>query len=113
MGYPPFHHDQIHDVEKLFRAICYGYYFFDAPFWDDISDEAKDFVSRMLTVNPAKRYYIRFSHAIVSISLYACNDRLLQFGHPSFILCFVYYTNNITKSLDVPCDSHKDILVDK
>ncbi|OQR81272.1 calcium/calmodulin-dependent protein kinase [Achlya hypogyna] len=55
-GYPPFHHDQIHDLQKLFRCICYGYYFFDAPYWDDISLEAKDLVSQMLRVPQQERF---------------------------------------------------------
>ncbi|KDO32188.1 CAMK/CAMK1 protein kinase [Saprolegnia parasitica CBS 223.65] len=54
-GYPPFHHDEIQDVQKLFRCICYGYFFFDVPYWDDISTEAQDLVRRMLRVTPADR----------------------------------------------------------
>ncbi|KAH9103478.1 hypothetical protein AeMF1_020176 [Aphanomyces euteiches] len=54
-GYPPFHHDRIGNLDTLFRAICYGYYFFDSPYWNDISFEAKDLISSMLRVNPSER----------------------------------------------------------
>jgi len=51
-GYPPFFHDK--QVE-LFRIICRGSYSFDSPYWDKISPEAKDFVSKLLVVDPQKR----------------------------------------------------------
>lgn len=35
-----------------------GYYTFLSPWWDDISDSAKDLVSHLLCVNPAQRYTI-------------------------------------------------------
>ncbi|KAF0698833.1 Aste57867_10557 [Aphanomyces stellatus] len=54
-GYPPFHHDRVSNVNTLFRAICYGYYFFDSPYWNDISDDAKDLISKMLQVDPTAR----------------------------------------------------------
>lgn len=33
-----------------------GEYEFDSPYWDDISDDAKDFIRHMMTVDPDKRY---------------------------------------------------------
>jgi len=51
-GYPPFH-DQ-HQAQ-LFRKIRKGEFEFDSPYWDDVSDEARDLISKMLTVNPTKR----------------------------------------------------------
>ena len=39
----------------LFEQIMRGDYEFDPPAWDNISDAAKDFISRLLVVNPAKR----------------------------------------------------------
>jgi calcium/calmodulin-dependent protein kinase I len=52
-GYPPFH-----DVEKsvLFEKIVKGEFEFHAPFWDHVTEEAKDFIRCMLVVDPAGRY---------------------------------------------------------
>lgn len=52
-GYPPFY-----DREKnlLFSKVIAGEFQFHSPFWDDVSDDAKDFICCMLTVDPAKRY---------------------------------------------------------
>eukprot|EP00050_Salpingoeca_kvevrii_P009109 m.307196 g.307196 ORF g.307196 m.307196 type:complete len:366 (+) comp19807_c0_seq1:2-1099(+) len=52
-GYPPFAHEP--GMDKMFEDIKNGNYEFEAPDWDDISDSAKDLVSRMLDVNPNTR----------------------------------------------------------
>ena len=39
----------------LFQLIMKGQYKFDSPWWDDISAEAKDFVARLLIVDPRRR----------------------------------------------------------
>lgn len=52
-GYPPFHHD---NQGMLFRIIKSGRYEFDSPYWDDVSAEAKDLISKMLVLNPAERW---------------------------------------------------------
>jgi len=51
-GYPPFHHDN-HNM--LFKMIKKGDYEFDSPYWDEVSDDAKDLIRRMLVVNPDNR----------------------------------------------------------
>lgn len=51
-GFPPFYEN---DNSELFRSIKNGVYDFPAPYWDDISPQAIDFVSGLLTVNPDKR----------------------------------------------------------
>ena len=51
-GFPPFYSD---DIAALFASVLNGDYEFPSPWWDDISDDAKDCVSQMLTVNPEKR----------------------------------------------------------
>jgi calcium/calmodulin-dependent protein kinase I len=51
-GYPPFHDDS---QPILFRKIRKGKYQYDSPYWDNVSDDAKDFISRMLIVDPKKR----------------------------------------------------------
>ncbi|CAH0513625.1 unnamed protein product [Peronospora belbahrii] len=55
-GYPPFHHD---NQNVLFRLIKAGRYEFDSPYWDDVSAEAKDLISKMLILAPAERWSAR------------------------------------------------------
>ncbi|XP_010833879.1 PREDICTED: serine/threonine-protein kinase DCLK3 [Bison bison bison] len=54
-GFPPFRSPE-RDQEELFNIIQLGRFEFLAPYWDNISDAAKDLVSRLLVVNPKKRY---------------------------------------------------------
>ncbi|OQR87296.1 calcium/calmodulin-dependent protein kinase [Thraustotheca clavata] len=51
-GYTPFH---ANNQVQLFRKILKGHVEYHSPYWDDISSEAKHFVSRMLVVDPTKR----------------------------------------------------------
>ena len=52
-GYPPFYHEN--DAE-LFQQIMRGDYEFDSPYWDNISDPAKDFIRHLMELDPKKRY---------------------------------------------------------
>ncbi|XP_006877282.1 PREDICTED: calcium/calmodulin-dependent protein kinase type 1B [Chrysochloris asiatica] len=52
-GYPPFYDES--DPE-LFSQILRASYEFDSPFWDDISDSAKDFIRHLLERDPQKRF---------------------------------------------------------
>uniref|UniRef100_A0A7S1UM27 Calmodulin n=1 Tax=Phaeomonas parva TaxID=124430 RepID=A0A7S1UM27_9STRA len=52
VGYPPFWAET---QEALFAVIKRGQYEFHADAWDEISDEAKDLVSKMLTVDTTQR----------------------------------------------------------
>ncbi|XP_066561130.1 calcium/calmodulin-dependent protein kinase type 1D isoform X2 [Amia ocellicauda] len=52
-GYPPFYDE---NDSKLFEQILKAEYEFDAPYWDDISDSAKDFISSLMEKDPNKRY---------------------------------------------------------
>ncbi|XP_062309975.1 calcium/calmodulin-dependent protein kinase IGa [Osmerus eperlanus] len=52
-GYPPFFED---NETRLFSKIMRADYAFHAPFWDDISESAKDFIRNMMEKNPTKRY---------------------------------------------------------
>ncbi|XP_071357897.1 calcium/calmodulin-dependent protein kinase type 1D isoform X2 [Trachinotus anak] len=52
-GYPPFYDE---NDSKLFEQILKADYEFDAPYWDDISDSAKDFISNLMEKDPAKRF---------------------------------------------------------
>ncbi|KFA72976.1 hypothetical protein S40288_05098 [Stachybotrys chartarum IBT 40288] len=54
-GFPPFYDESI---EVLTEKVAKGQYTFLSPWWDDISDMAKDLISHLLTVDPEKRYTI-------------------------------------------------------
>jgi len=51
-GYPPFQHEQ---QNKLFKQILKADYHFHSPWWDKVSKEAKDLVSKLLVVDATKR----------------------------------------------------------
>ncbi|KAJ9439464.1 hypothetical protein DIPPA_08910 [Diplonema papillatum] len=51
-GFCPFFDE---NTPALFRAITKGDYSFPSPYWDNISEDAKDFIRRLLVVNPEKR----------------------------------------------------------
>ncbi|KAJ1389528.1 kinase-like domain-containing protein, partial [Ochromonadaceae sp. CCMP2298] len=51
-GYPPFHDD---DQKLLFRKIKAGVFEFHAEYWDPVSDQAKDLISRLLCMDPEQR----------------------------------------------------------
>uniref|UniRef100_A0A4W3JC76 Calcium/calmodulin-dependent protein kinase Ia n=1 Tax=Callorhinchus milii TaxID=7868 RepID=A0A4W3JC76_CALMI len=52
-GYPPFYDD---NDAKLFEQIVKAEYEFDSPYWDDISDSAKDFIQHLMDKEPQRRY---------------------------------------------------------
>uniref|UniRef100_A0A674J8Z1 Calcium/calmodulin dependent protein kinase ID n=1 Tax=Terrapene triunguis TaxID=2587831 RepID=A0A674J8Z1_9SAUR len=52
-GYPPFYDE---NDSKLFEQILKAEYEFDSPYWDDISDSAKDFIRNLMEKDPNKRY---------------------------------------------------------
>ncbi|KAF7247960.1 Serine/threonine-protein kinase DCLK3 [Varanus komodoensis] len=54
-GFPPFRSHE-RDQEELFQIIQLGHYEFLSPYWDNISAAAKDLISRLLVVDPKKRY---------------------------------------------------------
>jgi len=51
-GYPPFIEQ---NQRELFRKIRKGHYEFHEEYWGSVSDDAKDLISCLLTVQPAKR----------------------------------------------------------
>lgn len=52
-GYPPFHAD---NQSALFSLIKKGEYKFQSPYWDNVSDTAKDFLKHLLVVDHTKRF---------------------------------------------------------
>jgi len=51
-GFPPFYEEEL---PALFDQILKGRYDFPSPWWDNVSEDAKDLVRKMLTVDPKKR----------------------------------------------------------
>lgn len=52
-GYPPFYDE---NDANLFAQILKGEFEFDSPYWDEISDSAKDFIANLMCVNVDNRY---------------------------------------------------------
>uniref|UniRef100_A0A3Q3B790 Calcium/calmodulin-dependent protein kinase IGa n=1 Tax=Kryptolebias marmoratus TaxID=37003 RepID=A0A3Q3B790_KRYMA len=52
-GYPPFFEE---NETRLFSKIMKAEYAFHSPFWDNISESAKDFIRNMMAKNPTKRF---------------------------------------------------------
>ncbi|KAH9489677.1 Calcium/calmodulin-dependent protein kinase type IV [Bulinus truncatus] len=51
-GYEPFYSE---NEAQMFKKILKGEYKFESPWWDDVSNNAKDLVRKLLVVDPAKR----------------------------------------------------------
>jgi calcium/calmodulin-dependent protein kinase I len=51
-GYPPFYSE---NDAQLFESILNGNYHFHSPYWDNISADAKDLISKLLVVDPKDR----------------------------------------------------------
>lgn len=52
-GFPPFYDE---NNAALFAAIKSGSFDYPSPYWDAVSDEAKDLIDKLLVVNPADRF---------------------------------------------------------
>ena len=52
-GYPPFYGDSDNEI---FESVRVGRYDFPSPEWDDISQDAKNFIGYLLKMNPGERY---------------------------------------------------------
>ncbi|XP_068094417.1 serine/threonine-protein kinase DCLK3 [Hyperolius riggenbachi] len=57
-GFPPFRSPE-RNHEELFQIIQHGEYEFLSPYWNNISDEAKDLISRLLVLSPLERLTAR------------------------------------------------------
>lgn len=66
-GYPPFYDK---NSVELFKQIMAGKYEFDSPWWDKISEKAKDFIRNLLVLDTKTRYTARaaLEHPFISDS---------------------------------------------
>lgn len=51
-GYPPFYGDS---DSEIFESVRVGRYDYPSPEWDEISQDAKDFIDLMLKKEPSER----------------------------------------------------------
>ncbi|KAJ3145891.1 hypothetical protein HDU89_006777 [Geranomyces variabilis] len=54
-GYTPFYEGEQQSNAALFQAILQCEYEFDRAYWSEISEGAKDFISKLLVVDPSRR----------------------------------------------------------
>ncbi|XP_019717443.1 serine/threonine-protein kinase DCLK2 isoform X2 [Hippocampus comes] len=68
-GFPPFRSES-NQQEELFEQILLGRVDYPSPYWDDISDSAKELIGKMLLVNAEARYSARDvqAHPWVTVS---------------------------------------------
>ena len=86
-GYPPFHDDN-HAI--LYRKIKAADYAFDPQYWDQVSDDAKDLIKKMLVVDPDKRltasqalrhpWFMVGDHELISRNLAKTLDTMKKFN---------------------------------
>ncbi|KAK8747040.1 hypothetical protein OTU49_016954 [Cherax quadricarinatus] len=57
-GFPPFV-SATNNQEELFDQILHGHYEFHSPYWDDISDSARELIVHMIEVDKEKRFSAR------------------------------------------------------
>jgi len=83
-GFPPFYDDS---TAVLFKQIRKGEYAFPSPYWDGVSDEAKDLVAKVLVVDPGKRYSAQqcLDHPWITNAGEA-SAKKLHSGHRAFLL---------------------------
>ncbi|CAN8001081.1 unnamed protein product [Ixodes hexagonus] len=71
-GYPPFYDES---DANLFAQILKGEFEFDSPYWDEISDSAKDFIRHLICVDVERRYSCRQALAHPWISGNTASDK--------------------------------------
>lgn len=73
-GFPPFYEEH---TPELFKVIKKGEYDFPEPYWDDVSEEAKDLINKLLVVDPAKRLTAAqvFEHEWMKPEYYSDNPK--------------------------------------
>ena len=88
-GFPPFS-DPSGDVGRVYARIREGLFDFPSPYWDMVSDVAKDFIRRLLTVDPDQRIsaQIALNHPWFIRKAAVLDDTPLSPHHASFFRKF-------------------------
>ncbi|GMI26681.1 hypothetical protein TrCOL_g4214 [Triparma columacea] len=84
-GFPPFYEEH---TPELFKIIKRGEYDFPEPYWDDVSEAAKDLIRKLLVVDPKKRY----TAAQVFEHPWMASENKTKEGNP-----LVHFTGNMKK----------------
>lgn len=102
-GFPPFYDD---DPSELTSKILQAKYKFLKPWWDEISEDAKDLISKMLVVNPEERITIQeiWEHPWVKDQ---SNDTTTYFNANQYVVKNVPFNSDNNLSLST-FDSKKD-----
>lgn len=74
-GYPPFYDK---NQQMLFRKIMKGVYQFHEDYWKEVSEDAKDLISKLLVVDPAQRLTV--DQALAHPWLQTSDERVLTRG---------------------------------
>ncbi|KAI9252134.1 kinase-like domain-containing protein [Sporodiniella umbellata] len=87
-GFPPFYDESI---GVLTEKVAKGRFTFLSPWWDNISQEAKDLITNLLCVDPKKRYTIDqfLEHPWMkkqNVKQVETNDVPAADSHPGFLL---------------------------
>jgi calcium/calmodulin-dependent protein kinase I len=98
-GFPPFYDD---DNEVLFKLIQEGSYDFPSPYWENVSENAKDLIRSLLVIDPAKRLSTEDILNHPWLTGKHNTDQVLQFDYAKyksqkmvrFILYFYYFHKN-------------------
>jgi serine/threonine protein kinase len=104
VGYPPFHDES---AMRLKAKVTRCQYQFHSPYWDDISEKARDFVSKLLVANMRDRMTVdqALAHPWVGeLSLFPSFLRQLSYvGHPPLVLLIFYFFSRqlLVKSEDL------------
>lgn len=86
-GYPPFHDDN-HAI--LYRKIKVADYTFEPQYWEQVSDDAKDLIKKMLVVDPENRlsaeqalrhpWFLVGDHELISRNLTSTLETMKKFN---------------------------------
>eukprot|EP01135_Chromosphaera_perkinsii_P010608 Nk52_evm8s2192 gene=Nk52_evmTU8s2192 len=74
-GFPPFSHKDDGELLKISRE---GKYKYPSPYWDHISESAKDLIDNLLVVDPSRRYSVEqaLRHPWIASGEMALNEHL-------------------------------------
>ncbi|XP_043282627.1 calcium/calmodulin-dependent protein kinase type 1 isoform X2 [Venturia canescens] len=100
-GYPPFYDD---NDANLFAQILKGEFEFDSPYWDDISDSAKDFIHKLMCVNVEERYTCKQALAHPWISGNAASNKNIH-GSVGKSPCCLMVAASISRGYGHPSDA--------
>ena len=105
-GLSPFAGDN--DSETL-TNVTSGEWDFDDPVFEDISDEAKDFITELLIMRPRYIYFLLLSICFVKtiLVIHRAFPRIALIGYKTMAFIFSFFRNIISKSNQI--DSLKNV----